>query len=142
MKNTASPGSLKTSRWHRHKSRRRTTAIPDGSRQDYSAGGSLIFDPGQATKTINVSIMNDTLDEEDKNFFVNLGAPINATLSDGQAEGTTTDDDAGYAFENLDPSAVFQATLSAASGKTVSVNYATTSGTATAGQDYTAATAA
>ena len=103
-----------------------------GGMQDYSAGGcTLTFDPGQTTKTINVSIMNDTLDEEDENFFVNLGVPANATLADGQGQAAITDDDAApsitignsYAFENLDPSAVFQVTLSAASGKTVSVNY-------------------
>src|SRR5205085_1769932 len=105
--------------------------------QDYSAGGgTLTFNPGQTTQTITVSINNDTLDEIDENYFINLGTPTNATIADGQGEGTITDNDDppsitignNYAFENIDANAAFQVTLSAASGKTVSVTYATANG--------------
>ena len=63
---------------------------------DYGAIAStkLTFVPGETSKTITVSIINDTAVESNETFFVNLISPTNATISDGQGIGTITDDDA------------------------------------------------
>ncbi|QDU19695.1 Calx-beta domain-containing protein [Urbifossiella limnaea] len=117
---------------------------------DYTAaGGTLTFAPGETTKTVSVAVLNDPLDEADETFVLNLGTPTNATTADGQAVATITDDDptpslsiTGVTQAEGDSGTtayVFTVTLSAASGRAVSVNYATADGTATAGGDYAAA---
>ena len=84
-------------------------------------------------------------------FFVNLSAPMNATISDGQGVATIVDDDTMPSLSISDvtvtegnsgsASATFTVTLSAASGQQVTAGYATADGTATtAGNDYTATT--
>src|SRR6186997_2238636 len=67
-----------------------TASAPD----DYlPAGGPLIFEPGQTTQTVDVTVNGDTIDEVDETYFVNLSEAFNATISDGQGLGTITDDD-------------------------------------------------
>jgi Calx-beta domain/Subtilase family len=110
--------------------------------------GTLIFNPGETTKTITVLINGDTLAEADETFFVNLSNPLNATMGDGQGLGTIINDDALPSISINDVStaeantgttnAVFTITLSSASSQTVSVNFSTADGTATAGSDYLA----
>ena len=48
---------------------------------------------GETTKTITVTVNGDELNELNETYFVNLTAPTNATLADGQGLGTITDDD-------------------------------------------------
>jgi hypothetical protein len=43
---------------------------------------------------VAVSVLPDGVTETDETFFVNLSAPSNATLADGQGTGTIVDDDA------------------------------------------------
>ncbi|MGN6733433.1 MAG: Calx-beta domain-containing protein, partial [Candidatus Binatia bacterium] len=110
--------------------------------------GTLIFNPGETTKNITVVINGDTLAEADETFFVNLSNPMNATIADGQALGTIINDDALPSISINDVAhgegdtgttdAVFTVTLSFATGQTVSVNFSTADGTATAGSDYVA----
>src|SRR6266545_2062653 len=52
----------------------------------------LVFDPGQTTQSVSVSVNGDTLDEPDETFAVDLSNPTNATIADGQGLGTITDD--------------------------------------------------
>ncbi len=117
---------------------------------DYVAtGGSLVFSPGTTTRTLTVQTTSDTLDEIDETFFANLSDPVNATIADGQGIGTITDDDNAPSITIGDISvaegnsgtanAIFTATLSAASGRTITVDYATANGTALAPADYVAA---
>jgi hypothetical protein len=117
---------------------------------DYTAvNGTLTFAPGETTKTINVPIINDALDELDETYFVNLSNASNAILIDNQGQGTITDNDNTPTLSINDVSVTegdsgtktldFTVTLSTASGQTVTVNYATADGTATAGTDYVAA---
>ena len=62
---------------------------------DYvSTSGTLIFTAGQTSKTITVALRRDDLPEWGERFFVNLSAPVNATLADAQGVGTISDDDA------------------------------------------------
>ena len=47
---------------------------------DYTAAtGTLTFNPGDTTKTLNVAILADTIDEENETFTVALSSPTNAT---------------------------------------------------------------
>lgn len=115
---------------------------------DYSTGGgTLTFAPGVTRQTASVTVLGDTLDEANETFLVNLSSPVNAPIIDAQAIGTITDDDAPPAASiggatvtegNAGTTnAVFTVTMSAASGQTVSLGYATANGSASAAADYT-----
>ena len=117
---------------------------------DYQANnGTLTFNPGDLTKTITVLVNGDTMDEPNETFFVNLSNVVNAVILDSQGQGTITDNDSAPSVSINDvtvtegnsgtTAATFTATLSAASGFTVTVNYATADSTANADSDYQAA---
>ena len=53
----------------------------------------LTFNPGETSKTVSVTINGDTVVEANENFFVNLTAVVNATVSDSQGMGTIINDD-------------------------------------------------
>lgn len=59
-------------------------ATSDGTAKagsDYTAAnGTLTFKPGETSKAINVSISEDTEEEEDETFGIKLSAPVSATL--------------------------------------------------------------
>jgi len=125
-----------------------TATVSDG---DYrAASGTLVFDPGQTRKTINVPIFGDNVSEADETFFVNLSKPTNAILDRGQATATILNE-APLPVVSITGEAVpegnsgvtvvdFTVTVSPPSGQTVSVDYATADGTATvADGDYRAA---
>ena len=117
---------------------------------DYTAisATTLMFNPGETSKTINITLSNDVIDENDETFTLTLSSPDNATVSTtaGAATPTIVDDDnaptisIGDNTSSDESGAVTNliATLSAASEKTITVDYATSDGTATAGDDYTA----
>jgi Calx-beta domain/Divergent InlB B-repeat domain len=117
---------------------------------DYvAASGTLTFAPGVTTQPANVTVNGDTKNEANETFAVNLGAPVNAMILDSQGVGTITNDDPVPAL-SIDEvtvaegssgttTASFTVSLSAASGQTVTVGYATADGTATtADADYAA----
>ena len=61
---------------------------------DYvAADGRLTFAPGQTEATIAAAVFNDALDEGDETLTIALSDPTNATIADGTATGTITDDD-------------------------------------------------
>ena len=104
------------------------------------------------TKMFTVRTAGDTTDEHDETFTLTLsGVSSNAELaSDPTATGTITDDDDPPTVSVGDATAVegatlaFPVTLSAVSGKTVTVNWATsveTGDSATADTDFTAVSA-
>jgi hypothetical protein len=105
---------------------------------------------GGTTYTFAVTVNGDTLDEPDETFNVTVSNLTGANLADGVAVGTITDDDPtpGLSIGNVTVTegnagtvaANFTVTLGAASGQTVTVNFATADGTATAGSDYVATT--
>ena len=118
---------------------------------DYTgATGTVTIAPNQQTGTIRVPVLNDTEVESSETFTVTLSGATNATILDGEGVGTITDDDEpplptlsindATAAEGDNAEAVFTVTLSAFSADTVTVGYATASGTATEGDDYTGAT--
>ena len=133
-------------------------ATADGSAtasQDYTAtSGTLTCTGTTTTQTIAVSVVGDTVVEQDETFQVVLSAPVGATIADGSATGTITNDDtaappplptlvindaAGAEGNSGTTPLTFTVTLSAPSASTVTVAYATVDGSATtASQDYTA----
>ena len=119
------------------------TATP-GS--DYEAvSGGLTFAPGETGKTIFFAVADDDLDEEDETFTVTLSDPVNATLEVAVATALIADDDdepnlsmADITVAENAGTAELTASLGGPSGKTVSVDYATSDGTAVSGSDYEA----
>jgi hypothetical protein len=60
---------------------------------DYTAAsGTVTFTPGQVARPVNVSILDDALQETDETYFVNLSGPVNSTIADGQGLGSIRDD--------------------------------------------------
>ena len=65
-----------------------------GKAADYLAlSGTLIFNPGETSKTISVTVRNDTVVESNETFFVNLSSASGATISDSRGLGTILDND-------------------------------------------------
>ena len=117
-----------------------------GAGSDYTTTtGALSIPAGSITGTISVPVIDDNLDEPDETFTITLSAPSNATIDDEQGTGTITDDEATPTVsigdvtvaEGAGAIAVFPVTLSRQSSRDVTVDYATSNDTATAGSDYT-----
>jgi hypothetical protein len=110
----------------------------------------LTFLPGQTTKDVNVTTKQDLLNEGSPELFtVILTLPTQATIIDNSGSGSILDDDVAPGLSVLDAVPVaegpaaklkFTVKLSPASGKTVTVKYATANGTAVSPADYTAIT--
>lgn len=63
--------------------------------EDYTpTAGTLIFSPGETTKSILVPTIDDQLDEETEVFFVEITNASGATIIESVGEATITDDDA------------------------------------------------
>ena len=111
---------------------------------DYeSTAGTLTFAPGEVSRMIGVSVIDDDLDEPDETFALVLSDLRGATLGRGSALGTIRDDDEPPALSIAGDTGpedvgelVFSVTLSAPSLTAVTVDYASTDGTAAAGRDY------
>jgi PKD repeat protein len=113
---------------------------------DYTAtSGLLVFAPGVTNATFPIAILQDTLIELSETIVVNFSDATNALL--GAAGSITILDDelpsvffssTNYSAVEASGSATIEVRLNAASGRTVTIHYlTTTSGTATAGSDYT-----
>jgi hypothetical protein len=62
--------------------------------EDYeAASGTLVFAPGENTKTITIVITGDKRKEDQESFFVELSQADNAVLLDGLGVGAIFDDD-------------------------------------------------
>ena len=116
---------------------------------DYTAAsGTLTIDSGSRTGTISVPVLDDEIDEPDESFTVTLSGATNATIADSQGAATITDNDEpppatpslgidDISIDEDEENARFTVTLSNAFNQPVTVDYATTDGTAEAGSDYT-----
>jgi hypothetical protein len=122
-----------------------TATNPD----DYvSKSGTLRFSGGHRKNKVTVTIVGDTLDEPDETLFLRLSSPVGATIGDGEGQGTIADDDLPPAVSTIATLTVpegsggtptfasVDVSLSAVSGREVTVDFATADGTATAGNDY------
>jgi ELWxxDGT repeat protein len=110
--------------------------------------GTLTFNPGELSKSINVEVITDSLNEDDETFSLALSNPVGAAIDPGLgALGTATivNDDPLPALSIADLSvsegagqATLSVSLSAASGRTVAVSFNTTDSSAFAPVDYSA----
>ena len=134
----------------RGKSGKRVTvdfSTSDGSATagaDYeSVSGTLTFEPGDLTKTVEVTLIDDAIHEPVESFELRLTNADNARLPRAPARGTIRDDDVyltmtgASATEGSGPLEFTVTAVNLAAGRApVTVDYATEDGTATAGEDY------
>ena len=121
--------------------------------EDYTAtNGTLTIAAGDLGATVEVPVLDDDDAEDDEIFTLRLSDAEHATIDDGEGQATIADDDGDEpppalptlsvddpeVTEGENATAVFTVTLSAASGDAVTVAYATSDGTATMDEDYTA----
>ena len=121
--------------------------------EDYTTtNGSVTFDPGDTEKSVSVPITDDETDENDEDLTLTLSSAAGAEIDDGTATGTIHDDDgeesaetesselsiANASADEDDGEIEFTVTLDPAADDTVTVDYATSDGSAEAGDDYTA----
>lgn len=129
------------------------------------SSGMLVFQPGQMTKTVTVSIVGNTVHGSDKDFFLRLSNPVNTTLASGgdSAEAVLVDPNGGSsggggggggyspppqpitvslqgdtAIHEGDGATLYVVLSQAAVGE-VSISWATRDGTAQQGINYNAA---
>lgn len=119
---------------------------------DYTAtSGTLNFGPGELSKTISIPIINDNIYEgETETFTLTLSGPTGSAIVSGPS--TTTIKIADNQFKPFvvgsnvrisegdsgTKNAAVNVTLANASFETITVDYATANGSATAGDDYVA----
>lgn len=126
---------------------------------DYTATiGTLTFAPGETSKTISIPVIDDNVYEEGeiRGFSLVLSNPSGGNIeiqgpttvaftisdNDGQPSISTSSIVVNEPAGPGPSEGVFTVRLSNATRQTVSVNYATANGTATAGSDYIAASGA
>lgn len=117
---------------------------------DYTTtAGTLTFADGETSKTVNVTILNDTEIDPGESFtFVISNAQGGATLGtttsttvnivDDEQPGTLAFSQATASVNEDDGTLTITVVRTGGSDGTVTVNYATSNGSATAGDDYTA----
>jgi hypothetical protein len=71
--------------------------------------------PGNLTQVVTISVNGDADVEPDETFFVNLSAPVNATIGGGQGVGTIQNDDAPANTITLTPATLNLLTQDSAS---------------------------
>tara|TARA_R110002111_G_scaffold144910_2_gene211248 strand:+ start:60150 stop:84038 length:23889 start_codon:yes stop_codon:yes gene_type:complete len=117
------------------------------SPSDYQAlSGTLTFNPGETTQTINISIINSDLTEMDETFLINLINPQSSeyqiTLTDSQSEVTIVDDDQttisinDITINENEGTATLTVSLDHVVETAISIEYATTDGSASSSSDY------
>ena len=117
---------------------------------DYTAtNGTLNFGASDTSKTFDVTITDDAASEGDETITLTLSNATGATSigTPNPATLTIQDNDvvsagfssATYTAAEGDGTATIQVDLGGASGATVTIDYATSNGSATSGSDYTAA---
>ena len=118
---------------------------------DYTAVSDTVAFAARATSaTVTVPLLGDSFDEHTETFWLRLSSPTAATIVDGTATGTITDDDPLPELSIIDASATegsplgFEVRLTPASGRTVTVPWTTEArpagvDAASPGTDYTAA---
>jgi photosystem II stability/assembly factor-like uncharacterized protein len=120
--------------------------------QDFAtASGTLTFLPGEQIKTIDITVLADSLDESDETFLVALSNATNASIGGfyGLGVATILDDDpapevvpgsASVAEGNSGETVLrIPVSLSAASGQTVTVDWSTVDDSAIGGEDFATA---
>ncbi|MBN3891619.1 MAG: DUF4347 domain-containing protein [Nostoc sp. JL31] len=112
------------------------------SDSDYNAAsGTIVFNPGETTKTLGIGVIGDSKAETNETFSVNLFGATNTTITDSLGVATITNDDDPSTISIADvlvkegttgmiTNANFVVTLSNEFYQRVIVNYSTSDGTA------------
>ena len=126
-----------------------TVATVDGTAMagtDYEAtSAELSFAAGETSKTVSVPLLKDDADEPDEAFAVTLADATGATLDVATAAGTVLDVNEPPLLDVDDAEATeggelaFAVRLTGTSARELRLAYATRDATATAGEDYEAA---
>jgi arylsulfatase A-like enzyme len=111
---------------------------------DYgTSSGTLLIPTGQSSGQITVPLVDDSLDEVDETFFLDLGSATNATVIDSTGTATVMDDDPEPSLSVADTNVVegagaatFSVSLTSPSGKPISARYSTRNGSAVSPGDY------
>lgn len=111
-----------------------------------AASGTIVFLPGEVTKTVTIFTNDDNIYEGIETFDVNLSNPTELTISDSKGVGTINDNEAKPTITittgvsaNEGQQLVFKVLLSHPSSTPITVSRKTQDGTATAADlDYTA----
>jgi len=116
--------------------------------RDYNAvSGKLTFAKGETSKTIQIPVIGDRVPEVDKTFSVKLSDAKHAKIANHTGVVAILDDEPRISISDVSTKEgnssttpfTFTVSLSAAYDQAVTVNYATTNGSASAGVDFTAA---
>ena len=115
---------------------------------DYTvASGSINFAPGEVTKTINVTLLNDDIPESNESFNMTLSGATNvSSITDNTGTATITDSDSypslTWSTTNLSVSEGNSSNITFSLSKTysndVTFQVSTSNNTAQSGSDYTA----
>ena len=116
---------------------------------DYiQASGTLMFNPGETSKTVSIQIIGDALVEPTKSFTLHVSNPVNTTILANDGVCTILNDDFGGAFgftaanfvvnESDGTATITVQRPAAATADKTFVSYATSDGSAIAGLDYVA----
>ena len=127
----------------------------EGSVDYVGASGNLTFAPGTTSQTFELAIIGDGEVEADESFLVQLSNPVNAQATDNSASVQIIDNDQTGSVLSLSVADAvlsegnegtsvlsFEVTLSEAPDTAVMVQYATSAGTATEGDDFDSAAGA
>jgi ribosomal protein L35AE/L33A len=112
--------------------------------------GNLGIGAGTMSRDITVRVFGDTQFEPNETFFLNLSNSAGATITKAQGKGTIVNDDAAqggtvafsatsYSVNENGGQATVTVSRTSGSNGAVSVQYATSDGTAVGGTDYTSA---
>jgi hypothetical protein len=121
--------------------------LTTAARRDYvSAVGNLLFAPGETSKSVQLTVRGDLIDEYDEYVSFFLSNATNASISDNQTIVRITDNDGPPSISIGDLSAAegntgdtlfnVPVTVSTPSEKSIVVQYTTVAGTATPNVDY------
>lgn len=119
------------------------TGTASGSDYSITTPSPITIPAGQTSVNVSLSIVNDTLNESDETIILTMGAPTNAALGALTSHTITiVDDDVYISISDVTVlesagTAFFTISIDKATINTVSVNYATSNGTASAGTNYT-----
>ena len=125
------------------------TALYSGGAPDFrTQSGTLVFAPGQTSRTVDVTLVDNTTTEATEVFWLDLNTPVNATVAQRWTPAFIFDNDGSAGtpviaacrpvVDEAAGSATFFVSLSRPSAGPVSVSWSTADESAVAGQDYAA----
>ncbi|WP_228281184.1 Calx-beta domain-containing protein, partial [Malaciobacter pacificus] len=113
---------------------------------DYvSDSNTVTFLAGETSKTISISVLDDSIYENPESMYVNLSNVVNAEIADSQGEGRIYDSGNNDDIPTLSISDsvvtegdynIFTVQISNPSTEDIKFDFSTTDGTATANEDY------